>query len=96
MGEENRLDAGMSEASKILDTLCKVSRTSRPELDKIWQEVKANQAKLDACLGPHDFSIEYRKIGNFVRDYQCTKCSGHIQSGDKRWYERGLKHGKLA
>lgn len=70
------------------------ARMNRADVDEIFREVKANHAKLNACPGPHEFTIEYRKIGPMVRDWECAKCHGHVENLYKMWYERGLAHGR--
>lgn len=64
----------------------------KPEMDAIWQKVKQNKVKLDGCEGPHDFSIPSRKTGELVRDWQCSRCGGTVETTYKHWYELGLKH----
>jgi hypothetical protein len=61
-------------------------------MSKIWEEVKANHAKLEQCKG-HDFSRPYKQRGELVTDWMCSKCGGHVDTSHKRWYELGLKHG---
>lgn len=63
----------------------------RGEMDKIWQEVKANSAKLESCSLPHEFSVEYRRTGKLVRDWECSKCHGHVDIHAKKWYMQGIK-----
>jgi hypothetical protein len=59
-------------------------------------EVRANIAALDGCVGPHDFSVPYRKSGTLVMDWSCARCGGHVPFIEKHWYERGLAHGRSA
>lgn len=67
---------------------------TKSDYQAIWEEVKANHAALDACVGPHDFSIEHERMGTLVRKYRCTKCGGTIDSIDRTWYLSGLAHGR--
>lgn len=78
----------------VADALSRVSGISRADMDGIWQEVKANHARLEACAGPHDFSVPHRTVGTLVRDWACSKCGGHVESTHRSWYETGLKHAR--
>lgn len=65
---------------------------SRSESDRILQEVRANQARLDACQGPHDFGpID---SSNLPRTYRCSKCGGTVSTVHAIWYKKGLEHGR--
>lgn len=66
---------------------------TKEESAQLWEDVKANHAKLDACVGPHDFSIPYRAHGTLVMDWECTKCHGYTCSIHVHWYKAGLAHG---
>lgn len=71
---------------------------------KIWEQVKENQKRLNGCTS-HNF-IELidgelqtggtiytsRKIG---KRFKCLNCGGQIESTNKNWYDKGLKHGQL-
>jgi hypothetical protein len=72
----------------------------KPEQDKIFQEVKANSAKLKSCPR-HDFSIcldRYTKIPidnptpaqHFGARWGCKNCGGHVDGIAKLWYNQGL------
>lgn len=84
----------------LLDVMATVSGIPRTESLAIWEAVKANHARLDACAGPHDFSIPQRvngvagEPGYNVREWACTKCGGSTDSIHKHWYEKGLAHGR--
>jgi len=61
---------------------------------RLWEQVKANRERLDACAGPHEFAdITGRQILN---RYGCTKCGGQVDHIARAWYERGLAHGRKA
>lgn len=66
----------------------------RAELQRIWDDVKANNARLDACTGPHEFSDVPPERGTLVRYKVCAKCGGRLDKVHAHWYERGLKHGR--
>jgi len=76
-----------------IDVLSKISGQSKETVKSIWEEVKENHKKLDACPGPHKFTIPFRSSGELIRDWSCELCGGHISSSDKSWYEKGLNHG---
>lgn len=76
---------------KPIDTLSRVSGIPKPEMLAIWEQVKANHAKLEACVGPHDFISLIDK----PRYYICTKCGGELESINVQWYRDGLDHGRM-
>lgn len=76
-----------------LEELGRVSGLGREEAAKIFEEVKANHARLDACAGPHDF-VPHEHSGSLAVNWRCTKCQGILASVSKYWYEDGLKHGR--
>ncbi len=61
----------------------------RPELLKIWDDVKLNSAKLEACAR-HDFLPVYP--GQFGTKFVCSRCAGLIDGMSARWYADGLAH----
>ncbi|KKN18695.1 hypothetical protein LCGC14_0953110 [marine sediment metagenome] len=73
------------------EVLGKVSGLGSGEVDRIFEEVKANHAKLDACDG-HDFE-PCERIGELVRSYKCMRCFGVLDAVNRRWYECGRVHG---
>jgi hypothetical protein len=64
----------------------------REELLAIWDQVKANQARLDGCPGPHDF----RSIPGNARRQRCATCGGELDLCNVLHYQEGLKHGRAA
>lgn len=89
----------MSEAktTNALDVLGAVSGLGRPAVDSILAEVRANNAKLDACprhdfVGVADGAIKC-KDGLAYQRYRCTNCGGKVDSSAARWYRLGLEHG---
>ena len=71
-----------------------MSRSTPINVRAIWDEVRANQARLDACAGPHDFRPEDPPPKIDMRRYVCAKCGGDVTSVNKLWYDRGLEHAK--
>lgn len=65
----------------------------KPEFKVIWEEVKANHARLRSCPGPHVFPPY---VAQPNARYTCSKCNGSISALDRRWYEDGLAHGVRA
>ena len=60
-------------------------------MNAIWQEVKANHAKLEAC-SRHQF--EPLQPGQILTKYRCTACLGEVDAIAKSWYEKGLEHAR--
>lgn len=55
-------------------------------------EAQDNVARLQGCVGPHQF-VPYNKRGTFlVRNHQCSLCLGLVSSGDSLWYRLGMLH----
>lgn len=66
-----------------------VTRLPQAEVQRLWDEVRANHAKLNACPR-HDFepateALQRRRI--------CRACGGWADSVAVSWYERGLRDG---
>jgi len=77
----------------VSDALSRVSGISKADIQGIWEAVKANNAKLDACVGPHKFTIPSGRR-EYMDDIICEFCGGKISASGKSWYEKGLEHGK--
>ena len=73
-----------------LDRLAGFSGQSREALLGIWESVKANQARLDACP-LHDFGELQNKLG---ARYTCRNCGGSADASAVSWYQAGLAHGR--
>lgn len=68
---------------------------TKADHQRIWEEVKANHAKLDGCPGPHDFQPCESIRGTAVpRRYRCAICGGEVDTINRRWYQRGLDHAR--
>lgn len=76
-------------------TIEDVTGIPKKEQDKIWLEVKENQAKLNGCPGPHDFVAETDPPTRAVSRYRCRICGGHVNGSAVKWYHDGLRHAKL-
>jgi hypothetical protein len=80
-------------AQSNLEVLHKLTGLTKEEMESIWQDVKANSKKLEECPC-HDFSIDLTPDKIIGKKYQCTKCGGTIDDYHKRWYDRGVQHGR--
>jgi len=69
--------------------MSEMSGLSRAAVTGIWESVKANQSKLDACA-IHNFE----PAAPGVKNRTCTECGGEASIVNVLWYERGLRHGK--
>lgn len=76
----------MNALEKIED----VTGLKRGDINEIWEQVKANQALLNACP-LHDFQ-PHEMRGSMVRKYKCTHCGGTADSLAVSWYKKGLSH----
>lgn len=65
---------------------------SREALLGIWDSVKANQSKLDACAG-HEFGGLQPGASPKTR-YECRLCGGTADGFAVSWYQKGLAHGR--
>ncbi len=63
---------------------------------EIMNAILANTAKLNACPGPHDFSVDASPERRFCKKWGCSKCGGIVDALHKGWYERGLAHGRAS
>jgi hypothetical protein len=72
------------------EVLGKVSGLGRAEVMSIWEQVKANSAKLQACK-LHRFEAQQVKLGQKMN---CLNCGGMISLTDIGYYIRGYEaHG---
>ena len=60
------------------------------EIRKIWEDVKANHARLDGCER-HEF-VDIHEIGKGSAKYLCIRCGGTIDAIAHAWYQRGIQH----
>jgi len=71
------------------EILGRISGLGREETMRIWEEVKENQAKLNACVRPHDFQQDDPK--SIRSRWTCRLCDGKVSSREARWYILGLE-----
>lgn len=76
-----------------MDHLSQLTGIPRQEMVSIAEHVKANLAALDACPGPHEFTVDTTPDRTIGKRWRCAKCGGEVDCGVKMWYERGLAHG---
>lgn len=68
---------------------------TKAELERIWEEVKANHARLRGCQFPHEFATEpdpLRPKG--PPRWRCSKCNGTLEYIHGGYYNDGLRHGR--
>lgn len=75
------------------DAIAGAAGVDRREMLEIWEEVKANHARLKACPGPHDFSIDLNPARTLGKKWRCSKCGGEVDHIVRDWYLKGLEHG---
>lgn len=63
----------------------------RPDLERLWTQVRVNQTALEQCSG-HDFSIPMEPKRQLGQRWRCSHCGGHVDTVAKHWYERGKRH----
>lgn len=72
-----------------LDTLGELSGLSKPVMNEILAEVKANHAKLNACPR-HDFEPVLPTVALRTR-FRCTNCGGEVDHHAWYWHEQGRR-----
>lgn len=88
------------------EKITELTGLSKSIQDEVLVEVKANQKRLNECVGPHDFSIcidrhSKKPIENptpaqlFGAKWECSKCHGRVDSIHKIWYQKGLHHNSV-
>jgi hypothetical protein len=59
----------------------------------IWEYVKDNHKKLDACP-IHNFIEDVSDPRSIWKRNICTKCGGILDNLHAHWYKKGLLHAK--
>lgn len=68
------------------EILAEASGLTPAAIQDIWQDAKANQARLSGCAG-HTFG---RVAVKFISEERtCSKCGGRMRVGDIQTYVRG-------
>lgn len=74
--------------------LGELSGLGRSTMVGLWEQVKANQAKLDACPG-HEF-VPTPRLETQRQRYRCKHCGGEVDATSRHWYELGRSHERAA
>ena len=69
-------------------------QTTKQDLRKAFEDVRANHVRLGNCPGPHVF-VAVEPAQAYNKKYRCEKCGGVLDVVGKNWYEQGLKHGAI-
>lgn len=75
--------------------LSEATGLSREDVRKTWADAQANAKLLRECPGPHNFVAESDPPMRRVSRYRCTICGGTVNSSAAKWYEDGLRHGRM-
>lgn len=67
-----------------IGVMSELTGLSRPELERLADEVKANHARLQACPYHEFVEVERRK-------YRCQHCCGDVGFTQYVWHERGRR-----
>jgi hypothetical protein len=62
------------------------------EMRKRWEAVRANQARLESCPGPHDWEDIPESRPHAVKDKRCRTCGGTVERIHFHYYNEGLAH----
>jgi hypothetical protein len=73
-----------------IGVLSDMSGLSRDEVRTIAERVKANHARLAACLR-HDFDQIAPEATGLRRRFRCRHCGGEIDSTAYHWHEVGRR-----
>jgi hypothetical protein len=68
----------------------------RASSHEILAEIRANQARLDGCVGPHHFLEPEPGERWMTRPWVCALCGGRADGTDVLWYREGVAHGRAA
>lgn len=75
--------------------LSRLSGLPKAELLSLWDEVKANRARLESCSG-HRFDKQLDPDGSRLRvRWECSVCRGTVDGQARAWYELGKAHGAV-
>lgn len=80
--------------TRSLDDIGQLVGLKPGEALAIWEQEKANKAKLDACA-LHQFRLsehaDSSPIQRTAKRFTCIHCSGTLSYSNISWYERGAK-----
>lgn len=69
---------------------------ARKMVKETWARVQASQARLRACMGPHEFDMDPDawKVGDGSKRFTCKKCGGEMSGLDILKYKNGVNHAR--
>lgn len=73
-----------------VDTISDATGIKRADMLAIWEAVKANGAKLNAC-SYHEFELIDGTDRPFKRRYRCKHCGGDVDGQAWYWHEQGRR-----
>ena len=85
--DKHRNPDGTYDGIGVMSELTGMSRSKALDL---WDRVKANQAKLDACQR-HEFEPVSMSETGLRRRYCCQHCGGEVDAHAYHWYEMGRR-----
>lgn len=83
--EKYRNADGTYDGAAALGELAGIERS---EVMNIWEQVKGNSAKLNACRY-HEF--ERVSTSEFISKYRCKNCGGEVDALARHWHEQGRR-----
>lgn len=72
-----------------VDTISGLTGLPRKDLLDIWEQVKANTARLDACAR-HEFEA-ITPARPLKQRYRCIRCQGEVDAHAHHWHEIGRR-----
>ena len=63
---------------------------TKTEIKDIWEEVKANHARLSKCPRHEFVPMDDNRV--LPRRFKCASCGGTLGAVEAHWYTKGLKH----
>jgi hypothetical protein len=72
-----------------LDVLGDLSGLSKPALNEILEQVRANQALLNACAR-HEFE-QVLPVVPLRQKYRCKRCGGEVDHHAWYWHQQGRR-----
>jgi len=80
--------------NKAFEALSNISGLPKKEVNKIWEEVKANQKLLKECKRPHLFT-PIDDVNKINCKYECAKCKGIVTQAIAKAYIEGFRDGYM-
>lgn len=72
------------------EVLAKATGFGRSQIVELWESVKENHRKLDACPR-HEFEVVGQKgiVARMQDRYRCKHCGGEIGASEHYWFQKG-------